>query len=704
MPDRSSQAKGRPLRRVLPAPAQQGPATAAPAPPASSSSSSSRKNLTPAACNACRKQKTKCSGERPSCSRCVQRRTECLYTTQPGETTSQALKRGYRDLRQRTSVHEELFELLRNLPDREAEHVFKRIRDGADVNTILNLIRAGNLLLQMAVAPETRFRYEFPYRSEMPDYCIENNPYLDSIIWGAASLYAQDSSRRPNAVAAASSSSSSAGPAGDYGTEGYESIYLKPFHAAEVVDPRLSDAKISAWTSVTSDDVLMRELLKVLLRCEYIFTSAFQKDCFLDDLVARRDEFCSSLLVNIILAYACVCSPQLSNRAEYWNPETLVYRFLAEAKRIWELESGQAHIATIQAGILFSVFHNLCGLDEIGQPYRLQAIELAREMRLFDSTVGGRSDKMKKCMAFLAWTLFDWESLVSFSFMFSPLIKEPPTWKLPDPSKDPSFYGEIWLKYPLSKNLSPSYFGQIFRAKSQFRLIMHDFAMAAYTEGSQVTVDKAYELRQRLLRWYEALPAQLQPRTIVLPAHLQLHTYYHFLIITIFEPLLDTETAREPSPKEIVAESKRQTQTLIRLYYLRHGYDAMDLFLVVPLMLAASDCLEAIDRGTTGRDLEVLRSTLILVAKGLYNQRRNHYLAEALFRVIRGRMRPSEVALLKDTMSLDEREWDERRDMVQAVRSQWPVSVVKKKEDLDSHLLTNLVENYGHLNVEDTVA
>jgi hypothetical protein len=144
----------------------------------------------------------------------------------------------------------------------------------------------------------------------MPDYCIENNPYLDSIIWGAASLYAQDSSRRPNAVAVAASSSSSsssaAGPAGDYGTEGYESIYLKPFHAAEVVDPRLSDAKISAWTSVTSDDVLMRELLKVFLRCEYMFTSAFQKDYFLDDLVARRDEFCSSLLVNIILAYACV--------------------------------------------------------------------------------------------------------------------------------------------------------------------------------------------------------------------------------------------------------------------------------------------------------------------------------------------------------------------------------------------------------------
>ncbi|TFB01937.1 Nitrogen assimilation transcription factor nirA [Trichoderma ghanense] len=691
MPNRSSQAKGRPLRRVLPAPAQQAPVAAASAP----SASSRRNAMVPAACQACRKHKTKCSGERPSCARCVHRRTECLYTTQPGETTSQALKRGYRDLRERTTVHEELIELLRNLSDREAEHVFKRIRDGADVNTILNLVRAGNLLLQMAVAPETRFRYEFPYRSEMPDYCIENNPYLDSIIWGAASLYGQG--RQPAALAAASA----AGPAGDFGTQGYESIYLKPFHAAEVVDPRLTDAKISSWTSVSSDDGLMRELLRVFLRCEYMFTSAFQKDYFLDDLVAGRDEFCSSLLVNVVLAYACVCFPGLTNRAEYWNPDTLVYRFLAEAKRIWELEYSQACITTIQAGILFSVFHNLCGLDEIGQPYRLQAIELAREIRLFDSTVGGRSDRMKKSMAFMAWTLFDWESLVGFSFAFSPLIKEPPSWTLPDASKEPQFYGEVWLKYPLSQSLSPSYFGHIFRAKSQFRVIMHDFSMAAYSEGSQVTVDKAYELRQRLKSWCEGLPGPLQPRTIVLPAHLQLHTYYHYLIITIFEPLLDTKTYREPSPKDIVAESNRHLQTLIRLYYLRHGYDAMDLFLVVPLMLAASECLEAIDEGTTGRDLEVLRSTLILVAKGLYNQRRNHYLAEALFRVIRGRMRPSEVALLKDTMCLDEGEWDERRDMVQAVRSQWPVSVVKKKEDLGSHILTNLVESYGHLNVED---
>jgi hypothetical protein len=167
----------------------------------------------------------------------------------------------------------------------------------------------------------------------------------------------------------------------------------------------------------------------------------------------------------------------------------------------------------------------------------------------------------------------------------------------------------------------------------------------------------------------------------------------------MYEPLLGTPTDQEPSPQQIVADARRNLQTLIRLYYLRHGFDAMNLFIVIPLMLTAYHCVDAIDDETPANELESLRATLILVAQGLYSQRQNHYLAEALYRVIRGRMRPREVALLKSTMDLDEHESDEHREMAQAVRSSWPVSVVKKEDELNSYILTNLVENYATLNV-----
>ena len=173
--------------------------------------------------------------------------------------------------------------------------------------------------------------------------------------------------------------------------------------------------------------------------------------------------------------------------------------------------------------------------------------------------------------------------------------------------------------------------------------------------------------------------------------------YYYNLVLALYEPLVDAETDQLPCPRQIISDALKHLQTLVRLYYLRHGYDAMDLFIVIPLVLLGFKCIDGIDEHSSGASLESLRSTLMLIAKGLYNQRQNHYLAEALFRVVRGRMRPQEASLLRDTVDLGDDEPEEKRAMVQAVRSHWPVSVARRGEDV---ILTNLVENYAHLNIE----
>ncbi|EHK44954.1 hypothetical protein TRIATDRAFT_139368 [Trichoderma atroviride IMI 206040] len=648
-----------------------------------------------AACTACRKQKAKCSGERPSCRRCIQRRIECQWTTKPGETSAQALKRGYQDIRNYKSPHEELFELIGTLSDGEAPHVFRIIRSGADITTILNHIKVGNVLVQMAVVPETRLRYVLPYRSEMPAAFIINNPYMESKIYEAASLYSN-----PSQFTAFNHGDS-------LDSDEYQNLYVKPFHSAEMIDAPLANAKPSLWTAVCKDDVLMRDILSVWFRCEHHLTSAVQKDYFLEDMVAKQKDFCSSLLVNIVLAYSCVCYQKFADRAEYWNPKTLGYAFAAEAKRLWELESAIPRLTTIQASMIFNVFYNICGLDEIGKSYRIHAIELAEEIRLFDSpldeqTEDPRTIRLQKGKEFLAWSLFNWETLSSFSFMTPPRLKKPPIYPLPNPSEDALWYGEVWLKYPLSRSLIPSNFGQMYKAKSQLRVIMNEYCQTAYIEKqeSQMTLDIADELLRKLKNWFRGLPASLLPKTIALPGQLQLHMHYHHLVLAIFEPLLQISTGQELRIRELIADAKKYLQTLVRLYYIRHGYDSMDLFIIIPLMLIASDCVEAVNDQTPTDQLELLRSTLILAATGLYNQRRNHYLAEALFRVVYGRMRRPEIALLKDSMKMDEREWDERQGMAQAVRSHWPVSIVRKKEDRDANVLANLVKNYAHLNVE----
>lgn len=246
-----------------------------------------------------------------------------------------------------------------------------------------------------------------------------NNPYLEALIYESSSLYPGEGSGQSRHTATSHNA--------DWSSEEAQSPYLIPFHAAEVVDSRLANAMIASWTSVCDNEVLMKDLLAIWLRCEYHFTAAFQKDLFLEDMAAGRGEFCSSLLVNIMLGYSCVrsskdtlrlgpltclkvCYPQFSNRAQYWNPHSLMYRFIAEARRIWELEADQPRITTVQAGILFNVFYNLCGLDEVGQVYRVQAIALARRLGLFDTTLEVHDARIRHGWIFTAWSLFNWET------------------------------------------------------------------------------------------------------------------------------------------------------------------------------------------------------------------------------------------------------------------------------------------------------
>ena len=78
-------------------------------------------------------------------------------TTQPNRHPTQNTdteKQKYEQLKGRMSAHEELFGLLKTIPEREALHVLQRIRAGGKIKDIVAHIRDGNLLLQLSLIPE----------------------------------------------------------------------------------------------------------------------------------------------------------------------------------------------------------------------------------------------------------------------------------------------------------------------------------------------------------------------------------------------------------------------------------------------------------------------------------------------------------------------------------------------------------------------
>ncbi|KAI0902092.1 hypothetical protein F4806DRAFT_490565 [Annulohypoxylon nitens] len=667
--DREGNSSGSNKRRLLPL---------APAPASGSgqgaggagAATKGRRQVT-AACEACRRRKSKvrkeklnvtfktgkiytwhrkekrtgCNAERPKCSLCIRHDTECKYATAPTETHSQALKRKHSELQDRITPYEELFDILKSKSETESLEILKRIRSGNDVGSILRQAKDGDLLMQLSLAPESRRRYEFPYLSDMPpSIMVSDNLYLRSFIY-ETTFHAHPTH----------------GSALDTHREGYgDDRYLKPYHAAQVVEPNFSNVKVSEWTPVIKDDNILRRLLNAYLYYQHPWTAAFHMDYFLKDMAAGRKRFCSNLLVNAILAAACAMSRELPDRNKFWVPQTLGYQFLAEAKRLWEIESGvvPAKLTTIQASIVLSIVATTTAMDKVGTSYLLQAMAMATNLHLFTDTCGTRDGENRRARAFTAWGLFCWQAWQRFYFGRPPLLEKAPAYALPDPLLDPKWYGETWLRYPLSQNIYPTHLGCTIRANFELRKLMNEMALELFEDNGppHMSPEKALECKSKLDNWFANLPDPLMPTKVVLPDHIKIHIEYYGTMISLVRLLAQCGTPLNLTWQNVITHSEVRLETLLRLYYLRHSFESYDPLLMHWLMFLGDSILLKLDTPQAAIPLppyhprpnpESLRSTLILCAKGLYDQSRNFHIAVLLYRLLRDRMKANDLDLLR---------------------------------------------------------
>ena len=215
----------------------------------------------------------------------------CEYRTIPAETHSQALKREYSEVKGKQDQYEHIFQLLREKPEKDNGELWKLIRSGEAIDTIMRIIESGDLLLQFRMIPETKLRYTFPYLPRIPTFLEhESNPYYGtlSLLCSAPSQYILSTNHDDTAAIEVDKPSSI------------------PYHAVELVDPRFSSIKASNWTTVTNDNAIIVKLLQSYFLFEHPFFSILHKDYFLEDMAANRNRFCSPLLVNVVLAAGCV--------------------------------------------------------------------------------------------------------------------------------------------------------------------------------------------------------------------------------------------------------------------------------------------------------------------------------------------------------------------------------------------------------------
>jgi hypothetical protein len=267
-----------------------------------------------------------------------------------------------------------------------------QIRQGADVHTVLRYIEYGSLRLQLMLVPDTTFQFSSPYLADMmPLFDGTDNPYLGSTLYRALS-------------------SETAHHGVDIEHQIRHAIYCVPYPGARIYDPRITPHSMrpSRWTTVSSDDVFLTRLIEAYLLYEYPLWPCFHKDHFLDDLIAGKPDFCSSLLVNAILTAACHGMNSMQNRAEFWNPRTFSYVFMAETRRLWELDQSRATCAlpSAQAATILGRIFFANGMDKMGWIMWSHALALANQLELFATKPEYKSQKERVSRTITAWGIF----------------------------------------------------------------------------------------------------------------------------------------------------------------------------------------------------------------------------------------------------------------------------------------------------------
>jgi len=158
------------------------------------------------------------------------------------------------------------------------------------------------------------------------------------------------------------------------------------------------------WTNISSDATLVRHLLDLYFCWEYPTLGSLSREYFLEDFERGSNRFCSSLLVNAILALGSRLSDRPASRADPNEARTSGDHFFKEAEKLLWKDKDHYKLTTIQALGLMSIREAGCGRDYESRYYAGQSTRLALEMGLHQVTDSGTRDNAVRSATF--WGAF----------------------------------------------------------------------------------------------------------------------------------------------------------------------------------------------------------------------------------------------------------------------------------------------------------
>ncbi|KAL6719072.1 hypothetical protein ACLMJK_003307 [Lecanora helva] len=546
--------------------------------PTSASTASAKRRCVSTACIACRRRKSKCDGNTPSCAACSSvYGTECVYDPNSDHRRKGVYKKDIDNLKTRNSTLQTLIQAILNFPENEVPELVKQIRTCESLDDVAESILAKDNALgdddgatdnsADISTPSSVPKFEKELSGKMGKLRLNNGSV--SIIGGTSNLIFLGAGDGEEGAMSADDS------------EEYE---------------RQEDA-ITSWTEVTSDSALVIHLLNMYFTWHYTYFTTLSKSLFWRDFSLgyssraskRKTEYCTPLLVNTMLALGCHFTSWPQARTDSHDSATAGDHFFQEAKRL--IVSNDEHenpkLATVQALALMSVREAGCGREARGWVYSGMSFRMACDLGLnVDSALADMDEAEIDARRITIWGCFLFDKCWSNYLGRQPQLTLP-TIAVPKFDVFPMEDADTWSPYTDSgvgkANSQPSRTRAVALQTSQLCEISSDLLIYFYNPqqlekplGKQAELKKLSELHTRLEAWRKNLPKEMEPKEGQLPNVLVMHMFFQLLFIHLFRPFLKYKQNNSPlpthvSPRKLLTHAASMISKLLRIYKRTHG-------------------------------------------------------------------------------------------------------------------------------------
>ncbi|KAK1966488.1 hypothetical protein LY78DRAFT_51898 [Colletotrichum sublineola] len=556
-----------------------------------------RRPYTSKACNFCREKKNACDGQ-PQCSQCLRRGIKCEYRAM-NDTILKAIPPGSQLVDKEEALSNsdaaDLLELLKRVPDDEALEALRLLRAGnepAEVGSALRRYDVGlsQVALNRAILPppQTSLEFELMMRHPLayPAWAPIQPTQLDLEFLLRPSKIRWEGTGPVLTAAGSSDGQSYLSPYGHQRPErspDAESL-IDPLEPSTLYDNRLLSIDIAQWTDVPITNEFFIAVLQLHLETDYPMMPLIDIDLLLDGLLGQN-EFCSSILVNALFAWACQ-----GYAAVEPNATVIGQNFYNEAKELWKTtKEARAidHVCTVAAVQYLLITAVSFGAGAEYVEFLDDLLEMSRRLGLFnidpsrvDECDANDSANYQRAKAQIAWVLFICLTFFSLQ-LHQRLIEYPP--RAPLPERRTHITQDIGLTKEHNIGVQNA---NLLREQCRLFLIVHDMVQVMYgTEQTRcaeaVALAFAGETYQRLLVWADELPLEMAQGDQSSHHVMILHIHYHVAIIDLFRSLLQQNGASrqqlpafqsaEATPDAVYAASVNQLRRIVLLYRQKYS-------------------------------------------------------------------------------------------------------------------------------------